>query len=206
MAGLPAAREAIRDGVVAYWAVGLSHSRDPDSEPVHGDFKVNLDPRGKLVGFTTGASPDPAAAADRDRGAALGLEALKKAFGIDASGYQFEYIQRAFPEGAVEMTWRNPAPRYGHIEQFLVHLRGDRVVRLDRTFEKPPGYTAPERPVVAEVLQFAGVFMLIPAALGAWAFGLFVLFKTRNWDALTTPAALSRLWPAPAANGVGLDG
>jgi hypothetical protein len=185
MAGLPAAREAIRDGAVAYWSAGLTHSRDPDDEPVQGDFKVNLDPRGQLIGFTTGASPDPATAADRDRGAALGFEALKKAFGIDASGYEFEYIQRAFPAGAVEMTWRNPAPRYGHVEQFRVHLRGERVVRIDRSFEKPPGYTEPERPMVARGLEFAGVSVVLPAALGAWAFGLFVLFKTRNWDALT---------------------
>ena len=185
LAGLAAARDAIRDGAVAVWHAGLTHTRDPEDSPVAGDFSVELDPRGELVSFTTGASPDPAAALDRDRGAALGLEALKRAYGIDASGFQFEYIQRAFPGGAVEMTWRNPTPRYGHVEELRVNLHGDRIVRLDREFQKPQGYVEPEPPMAVRAFQMSGPFLIGAVFVIGWAFGLYVLFKTRNWDALT---------------------
>jgi hypothetical protein len=200
MAGLAAAREAIREGVVAQWSVGLTQIRDPEdvadgSGPQSGDFAIRLDPRGDLVGFSTGVPQEPAVAAERDRAAAQGLDALRQAFGIDASGYQFEYIQRAFPAGLVEMTWRNPTPRYGHIEQLRVHLHGDRVVRLDRSFEKPPGYSEPEPAMLARVFQLSGPFVISAGAVVAWGFGLFILFKTKNWDALTNrlPIAICAL-------------
>ena len=55
----------------------------------------------------------------------IGLEAIKKSFGIDASGYELEVIERSFPAGKTEMTWRSPALKYGHVEQLQVNLQGD---------------------------------------------------------------------------------
>ena len=62
----------------------------------------------------------------RPRAIGLGLDALKRTYGIDASAYEFEFIQRSFPAGTVEMTWRNPTPRFGHVEQLRVNLQGER--------------------------------------------------------------------------------
>ena len=143
MAGLPAAREAIREGAVAEWRVGVADSADPngdDQEPPPGSFSVRLSPRGQVASFATGSAPDATvAAADRARAMALGLDTLKKTYGIDASAYEFEFIQRSFPTGTVEMTWRNPTRRFGHVEQFRVNLRGERIVLVERAFEKPRG-------------------------------------------------------------------
>ena len=57
--------------------------------------------------------------------AAIGLEAIKKAFGVDASGYELEVIERSFPAGKTELTWRSPATKYGHVEQLRVNLQGE---------------------------------------------------------------------------------
>jgi hypothetical protein len=195
MAGLAAARDAIREGTVAEWRVGVADSGDPDGDnqtPPPGSFSVRLSPRGQIAGFATGAPPDSAiAAADRDRATALGLDALRKSYGIDASGYEFEFIQRSFPAGTVEMTWRNPTGRFGHVEQLRVNLQGERVVLIERTFQKPRGYTAPASSIAGRVLQLGGPVVIGGMFVAGWVFGLYVLFKTRNWDALTRPVPLA---------------
>src|SRR5688572_4959085 len=59
MAGLDAAREAIREGAVAEWRVGVADSGDPNGgnqEPPPGSFSVRLSPRGQIAGFAAGAS------------------------------------------------------------------------------------------------------------------------------------------------------
>ena len=195
MAGLPAAREAIREGVVAEWRVGVADSGSPngdDQEPPAGSFSVRLSPRGQVASFATGSVPDATvAAADRARAMVLGLDALKKTYGIDASAYEFEFIQRSFPAGTVEMTWRNPTQRFGHVEQLRVNLRGERIVLVERAFEKPQGYTAPRSSIVARVLRLGGPVVIGGMFIASWVFGLYVLFKTRNWDALTRPLPLA---------------
>jgi serine/threonine protein kinase len=195
MAGLPAAREAIREGAVAEWRVGVADSGDPDGddeEPPPGSFSVRLSPRGQVASFAAGSTPDATvAAADRARATALGLDALKKTYGIDASAYEFEFIQRSFPTGTVEMTWRNPTQRFGHVEQLRVNLRGERIVLVVRAFEKPRGYTAPKSSIAARVLQLSGPVVIGGMFVAGWVFGLYVLFKTRNWDALTRPLPLA---------------
>ena len=128
----PAAREAIREGVVAQWDVGL-HALARSRQRARARRLL----RSASTRAASWSASPRALAGPVDRGRArsrrrLGLRGVEERLWIDASGYQFEYIQRSFPAGAVEMTWRNPAPRFGHIEQFLVHLHGDRVVRLDR--------------------------------------------------------------------------
>ncbi len=146
MAGLPAAREAIRDGAVAYWRAGITHTASPSGglEPQPGDFSVRLDPRGQMVAFATGYATDAKDAhADRARATAIGLDAITKAFAIDASAYELEVVERAFPAGKTELTWRSPATRYGHVEQLRVNLQGERLVMIERSLQPPRGYKAP---------------------------------------------------------------
>ena len=89
------------------------------------------------------------------------------------------------------MTWRNPTPRFGHVEQLRVNLQGERIVLVERTFQEPRGYTEPKPSVAGRVLQFGGPVIIGGLFVGSWAFGLYVLFKTRNWDALTRPLPLA---------------
>ena len=195
IAGLAAAREAIREGAVAEWRVGVADSGSPngdDQDPPPGSFSVRLSPRGQVAGFATGLAPDTTiAAADRPRAMALGLDVLKRTYGADASNYEFELIQRSFPAGTVEMTWRNPTQRFGRVEQFRVNLRGERIVLVERTLEQPRGYTEPKPPMAARVMQLSGPVIIGGMFVVGWLFGLYVLFKTRNWDALTRPLPLA---------------
>jgi serine/threonine protein kinase len=195
MADLAAARDAIREGAVAEWRVRVADPGAPDAgdqESSPGSFTVRLSPRGQIAGFATGPAPDSAiAAADRARATGLGLDALKKTYGIDASGYESELIQRSFPAGTVEMTWRNPTPRFGHVEQMRVNLQGERIVLVERRFEEPRGYTEPKSSLAGRVLRMAGPVVIGGLFIVGWAFGLYVLFTTRNWDALTRPLPLA---------------
>jgi hypothetical protein len=195
MAGLPAAREAIREGAVAEWRVGVSDAGNPngnDQDPPPGSFSVRLSPRGQVAGFATGSAADAAATAiDRERALAIGVDVLKRTYGIDASAYEVEFIQRSFPAGTVEMTWRNPARRFGHVEQLRVNLRGDRIVLVQRTLQEPPGYTEPKPSLAGRVVRLAGPVIIGGMFVFGWLFGLYVLFKTRNWDALTRPLPLA---------------
>ena len=198
MAGLPAARAAIRDGAVAYWRAGITHSASPSGslEPQPGDFSVRLDPRGQLVAFATGDATDAKDThVDRDRAAAIGLGAIAKAFAIDASTYELEVVARAFPAGKTELTWRSPETRYGHVEQLRVNLQGERLVTIERSLQPPRGYKAPPTPLPMRIFKGSGPAVLIAVFVIGWGFGLYYLFKTRNWDALTRrlPLALCAL-------------
>jgi len=190
MAGLPAARDAVREGTpVAHWRAGITHTANPlaaDLEPAAGDYSVRLGPKGELVAFATGYATDGTIAhADRARATAIGLEAIKKAFGIDASGYELEVVERSFPAGKTEMTWRSPATKYGHTEQLQVNLQGEKLILIRRSLERPRGYKSPDTPLLMTIVKgitpvvVAGVFVV------GWGFGLYYLFKTKNWDALT---------------------
>ena len=195
MAGLPAAREAIREGVVAEWRVGVADSGRPngnDQNPPPGSFSVRLSPRGQVTGFATGTAADAALTAlDRERAVAVGLDTLKRTYGIDASAYEVEFIQRSFPAGTIEMTWRNPTRRFGHVEQLRVNLRGARIVLVERTLQEPPGYTEPKSSLAGRIVRMAGPVVIGGMFVVGWLFGLYVLFKTRNWDALTRPLPLA---------------
>ncbi len=198
LAGLPAAREAIRAGAVGQWEVGASQTRDPrivqdNLDPRPDEYSIQLDPTGDLVGFAAGVAPQDVAALDRDRATALGQETIRRVFGVDASTWALEFIQRAFPAGTVEMTWRSPERRFGHIEQIRLHLHGERIVRLARSFERPPGFTEPERSVAARVFRVTGPVLVGVAIAAAWVFGLYTLVRARNWDALKhrVPIALT---------------
>ena len=195
MAGLAAARDAIREGAVAEWRVGVADSGNPNGnnqEPPPGSFSVRLSPRGQIAGFATGTAPDSGiVAAERARAMALGLDTLRKTYGIDASAYEFELIQRSFPAGTVEMTWRNPTQRFGHVEQLRVNLQGERIVLVERTFQQPRGYTAPKSSIAGRVMRLGGPVVIGGMFVAGWVFGLYVLFKTRNWDALTRPLPLA---------------
>ena len=195
MAGFAAARDAIREGAVAAWRVRVADPGAPgggNQGPAPGSFTVRLSPRGQVVSFDTGTAADSAiAAAERTRAIGLGLDALKTTYGIDASAYEFEFIQRSFPAGTVEMTWRNPTPRFGHVEQLRVNLQGERIVLVERTFQEPRGYTEPKTSLAGRVLQLGGPVLIGGMFVAGWAFGLYVLFKTRNWDALTRPLPLA---------------
>src|SRR4029453_5929757 len=70
-------------------------------------------------------------------------------------------------------------------------LRGEQIVLVERTFKEPPGYTEPKSSIGARALQLAGPVIIVGMLVIGWVFGLFVLFKTRNWDALTRPLPLA---------------
>jgi hypothetical protein len=200
LAGLAEAREAVRAGVVAHWAVGASPTRDPnvlvgDGTPQEGEFAIRLNPNGQIVSFVTGLSQTGGTVLERDNATQLGLETIRRIYGIDATGYELEYVQRAFPAGTVEMTWRNPVRRFGHVEQIHVHLQSDRMVRVARTFEKPPGYTEPTLPMAARIIKPVVPWLVGAAFVVPYAFGLYVLIKTKSWDALRQrlPIALCSL-------------
>jgi hypothetical protein len=190
MDGLPAAREAIRDGTaIAYWRAGITHTANPSGglEPAAGDFSVRLDPRGQLIAFATGYANEGAIAhADRARATAIGLEAIKKSFGVDASsGYDLEVVERTFPAGKTEMTWRGSTKTYGHEQQFRVDLQGERLILIERSYQPPRGYTEPPTPMLMRIFRGTGPAILVAVFVIGWGFGLYYLFKTKNWDALT---------------------
>jgi hypothetical protein len=189
LAGLPAARDAVREGTpVAYWRSGITQTASPSGglEPAAGDFSVRLDPRGQLVAFATGYATDGAIThVDRARATAIGLEAIKKSFGIDASAYELEVVERSFPAGKSELTWRSRALKYGHVEQVRVNLQGDRLIMIERSLQRPRDYKAPPTPLLMQIVQGTGPVVLVGVFVIGWGFGLYYLFTTRNWDALT---------------------
>ena len=89
------------------------------------------------------------------------------------------------------MTWRNPTQRFGHVEQLRVNLQGERIVLVERTFQKPRGYTEPKSSMAGRVMRLGGPIVIGGLFVAGWVFGLYVLFKTRNWDALTRPLPLA---------------
>ena len=188
-AGLPAAREAIREGgPVAQWRAGITHTANPstnDLEPAAGDFTVRLDPRGQLAAFATGYAEGTVAHADRAKATSIALDAIKRSYGVDAAGYQLEAIERSFPAGKTELTFRSDALKYGHVEQFRVNLQGEQLILIERTYQRPRGYTAPETPLAVRIFTGAGPFVLVAVFVVGWGWGLYYLFKTKNWDALT---------------------
>jgi hypothetical protein len=190
MAGLSAARDAIREGApVASWRAGIAHTSNPNGslEPQPGDYGVRFDPGGKLLAFGTGYATDASIThADRARATAIGLEAIKKAFGIDADGYELEVVERSFPAGKTEMTWRSrTSTRYGHVDQFRVNLQGEKLVLIERSLQRPRDYKAPTTALPMRIFKGSGIAVLVGVVLIGWGFGLYFLFKTKNWDALT---------------------
>ena len=189
MAGLAAARDAVREGTpVAYWRAGITHTANPSSSfesLAAGDYAVRFDPKGELVMFATGYATDASLThADRAKATSIGLEAIKNAFGIDASGYDLEVIERSFPAGKTEMAWRSPATKYGHVEQLQVSLQGEKLILIDRSLERPRGYKSPDTPIVMRIFQGITPVVVVGVFVAGWGFGLYYLFKTKNWDAL----------------------
>jgi hypothetical protein len=189
-AGLAAAREAIREGgPVAQWRAGIGRSDSPsanDMEPDPGDYSVRFDPKGQLAAFATGYSTDSSIAhVDRAKATSIALEAIRKSYAIDVSAYELEVVERAFPAGKTELTYRSKELSYGHVQQFRVNLQGEQLILIDRTYQRPRGYVAPETPLPIRIYTNAGPVALIALVVVGWAFGLYFLFKHRNWDALT---------------------
>ena len=195
MAGLPAARDAIREGTpVAYWRAGITHTADPSGElePPPAIIPFASIPKGELVAFATGYATDGALrtpiARRRRRSAS---RRSRKPSAIDASGYELEVVERSFPAGKTELTWRSPATKYGHVEQMQVNLQGERLILIERSLQRPRGYKAPETPIAMRIFQGAGPAILAAVVVIGWGFGLYYLFKMKNWDALTRPLPLA---------------
>ena len=83
------------------------------------------------------------------------------------------------------MTWRSPTLKYGHVEQLRVNLQGERLILIERSLQPPRGYKAPPTPMPMRIFQGAGPVILAAVFVIGWGFGLYFLFKTKNWDALT---------------------
>src|SRR5262249_31906156 len=143
-----AAHQATRDGATAHWTAVFTDERDasslisnPDSVTA-GSFVVQIDPRGRLQRFATGASSAPnIEALDNNRAVSLGLDLVRHEFAIDPVAYEFESVARKSPAGVIEMSWTNPLRRYGHVEVIRVNFQGDKILKAERLFGKPPGFT-----------------------------------------------------------------
>lgn len=189
-AGLDAARQAIREGApVAHWRAAITHTASPSGsnmEPAAGDYTVRLDPRGQMLAFATGyAKEGTIAHADRATATTIGLDAIKKAYGVDASAFELEFVERSFPAGKTEMTWRASTPRFGYIDQFRVNLQGNKLILIERTLQRPRDYKAQVTPVGMRIFKGVGPVVMVGTVVLGWIFGLYFLFKTKNWDALT---------------------
>jgi len=188
-AGLAAAREAIREGgPVAQWRAGIVKSGDPstnDLEPDPGDFSVRLDPKGQLAAFATGYAEGTVAHVDRAKAATIALEAITRGYGVDAAAYDQEIVERSFPAGKTELTYRSTELFYGHVQQFRVNLQGERLILIERTYQRPRDYAAPDPSWPIRLFTNAGPFVMIAVFVVGWGFGLYYLFTTKNWDALT---------------------
>ena len=190
MAGLPAAREAIRDGApVAYWRAGITHTANPSGglEPQPGDFSVRLDPRGQLVAFATGYATDARHRArrsregdvDRPRGdqegvrhRRVGLRARSRRALLPCRQDRADLAQsgdaiRARRTAARQSARRAPDP--------------DRAIARSA----PRGYKAPPTPMAMRIFKGVGPVVIGGVFVIGWGFGLYYLFKTKNWDALT---------------------
>lgn len=188
-AGLDAARQAVREGAVAYWRAGITHTANPSGsnmEPAEGDYSVRLDPRGQMLAFATGYSKDTGIThVDRATATSIGVDAIKKAYGVDVSGSELEFVERSFPAGKTEMTWRSTALRFGFVDQFKVNLQGSKLVLIERSLQRPRDYKAPTTPMAMRIFKGVGPAVMVGVVVIGWAFGLYFLFKTKNWDALT---------------------
>ena len=91
----------------------------------------------------------------------------------------------SFPAGKTEFTFRSKELKDGHVEQFRVNLQGEQLILIDRSYQRPRGYTAPDTPLPIRIYTRAGPFLLVAVFIIGWGFGLYYLFKTKNWDALT---------------------
>ena len=195
MAGLPAAREAIRDGTpIAYWRAGITRTAEPSGglEPAAGDYSVRLDPKGRLVAFATGYAPmERSRTPIATRRSPSASRRSRKPTGSTRRDTSSKWSQRSFPDGKTELTWRSPTTKYGHVEQIHVNLQGEKVILIERSFERPRDYKAPETPIAMRIVQFAGPVVLAAVVVIGWGFGLYYLFKMKNWDALTRPLPLA---------------
>ena len=98
MAGLAAARDAIREGAVAEWRVGVADSVSPnaDSRSLRPEVSASVSPARTDAGFATGTATDSGiAAADRARARPWGSTRWET-YGIDASAYEFESSSARF--------------------------------------------------------------------------------------------------------------
>ena len=62
---------------------------------------------------------------------------------------------------------------------------------VERTSQQPRGYTAPKSSMAIRVMRLAGPVVIGGMFVAGWVFGLYVLFRTRNWDAFTRPLPLA---------------
>src|SRR5262249_31721742 len=90
-----------------------------------------------------------------------------------------------FPAGKTEMTWRSTALRYGYVDQFKVNLQGSKLVMIERSLQRPRDYKAPTTPMPMRIFKGVGPVVAVGVVVIGWVFGLYFLFKTKTWDALT---------------------
>ena len=94
--------------------------------------------------------------------------------------YELEFVERSFPAGKTELTWRNPTLRYGHSEQLRVNLQGERLILIERSFQAPPGYKAPPTPMAMNIFKGSGAVVIAGVAIIGWGFGLMCCSKRRT--------------------------
>ena len=105
--------------------------------------------------------------------------------------YELEVIERSFPPGKTELTWRSQATKYAHVEQIRVNLQGEKLILIERSLQTPRGYDPPATPMLTQIIKGAGPAILAGVVVIGWGFGLYYLFKMKNWDALTRPLPLT---------------
>jgi hypothetical protein len=65
------------------------------------------------------------------------------------------------------------------------------LILIDRSLQRPRGYEPPPTPMAMRIFKGTGPAVLVGVVVIGWGFGLYYLFKMRNWDALTRPLPLA---------------
>ena len=200
MAGLPAARDAIREGTpIAYWRAGITHTAQSVSpaawSPRPAIIRSASIRRARWSPLRPAMRPTATIAhADRAKATAIGLDAIKKTYGIDASGYELEVVERSFPAGKTEMTWRSQATEV-RTHRTAARQPAGREVDPDRAIAATAArlQCADDADADADLQGHRARSVLVGVFVVGWGFGLYYLFKTKNWDALTRPHAAGDL-------------
>jgi hypothetical protein len=66
-----------------------------------------------------------------------------------------------------------------------VNLQGEKLVLIERSLQRPRDYKEPTTPLMMRIFKGSGIAVIVGVVVIGWGFGLYFLFKTRNWDALT---------------------
>jgi serine/threonine protein kinase len=193
--GPAAARKAVGEGRSAVWKILLArqvlHSSDRTAFSTlrrkPGEFIVWIDPRGRLVSFTTAPREDQdIPALEREQAIGTAEATVKRMFSTDPDGYDLEFIKKSNPPGVVELTWRNQELVFGHREVLHVDFQGPMITRVSRSLEPPQNSdpSAGEKSAVASVVDNIRGAVVLLTIVAAGILGVVFLIRGKRWSAI----------------------